>query len=168
MRLGRVLRRAGLRWPQARILGQAALCLHALFAMGGLALQAAPLSDVPTVVEQPWGETLMLLATGDELYRRLHDADGFTVIQDPTTGAWVYASRGPEGLAPTVFTVGLVDPRSLALEQNLIEPPALVRQRRNLRERLAPTPPHRAPSAGTFRNVVIFVRFADEEEFGDI
>ena len=51
------------------------------------------LFDQPVTVEQPDGTVLELLASGDEFYNYLHDEDGFTIVQNPRTGYFVYAEN---------------------------------------------------------------------------
>ncbi|MBL0268192.1 MAG: M6 family metalloprotease domain-containing protein [Chitinophagaceae bacterium] len=69
----------------------------------------------PITVTQPDGTQLNLFASGDEFYNWLQDAQGFTVIQDPLTGYYVYADLVQEKLVPTRFVVGRTDPESRGL-----------------------------------------------------
>ena len=55
------------------------------------AVFAAPLKDVPVTVNQPDGDILNCLASGDEFFNYLHDARGNIIIQDPDTGYYTYA-----------------------------------------------------------------------------
>ena len=65
------------------------LLLLVLFACSAIFAQAAYLENVPVTLVQPNGDTLRCFATGDEFYHRLHDAQGFTIVQDHTTGYYV-------------------------------------------------------------------------------
>lgn len=47
---------------------------------------AMPLFNVPTTLVQPNGDTLHCFVSGDEYYHRLHDADGYTIVQNQQTG----------------------------------------------------------------------------------
>ena len=57
-------------------------------ALWGSAL-AAPAKFVPAARVQPNGDTLHCYASGDEFYNWLHDAEGYTIVQDPATGFYV-------------------------------------------------------------------------------
>lgn len=80
--------------------------------------------------------------TGDEYYHRLHDAKGYTIVQNPETGYWVYADtvhwraengerrteseerRADKGelrwdLVATRYVAGSVDPATLGISPNL-------------------------------------------------
>jgi hypothetical protein len=81
--------------------------------------QAAYLRNVPVQVTQPNGEALNIFASGDEYYNWLHDKDGYTIIQDPDTGYYVYAIEKDGDLAPSGFIVNRVDPNSLNIEKYL-------------------------------------------------
>ncbi len=82
-------------------------------------LQGACLRNVPVTVVQPNGETLHLLATGDEFHNWLHDHDQYTINQDDTTGYYTYAMRAKNGLAPSPYIVGQADPRQVGLEKGI-------------------------------------------------
>ena len=84
---------------------------------------AAYLVNEPFTVTQPDGTELSLFATGDEYYRRVYDQDGYTVVQDPKTGYFVYADLIDDNLVPTSFVVGKVDPLTTSLTPNLALPP---------------------------------------------
>ena len=63
--------------------------LMACFSLGNV--HAAYLRNIPMTVTQPDGTILQCFASGDEFFNYLHDADGFTIIQHPQTGYYVYA-----------------------------------------------------------------------------
>ena len=54
---------------------------------------AAPVRNMPVKRLQPNGDTLNCFISGDEYYHRLHDANGYTIVQSPSTGWYVYADR---------------------------------------------------------------------------
>ena len=47
----------------------------------------------PFDLEQPDGSILKVFVTGDEYYRRVYDADGYTLLQHPRNGFAVYAIK---------------------------------------------------------------------------
>ena len=62
-------------------------CLCVLYA------HAAYLKDVPMTLTQPDGTILHCFASGDEYFNYLHDANGYTIMQHPKTGYYVYADK---------------------------------------------------------------------------
>ena len=135
------------------------------------ASDAAFLRNVPQTVAQPDGTVLHLLATGDEYYNWLHDADGFVVVRDPETRYFVYAVKIEGRLQPTAFVVGEADPTALGLEKGvrpdpryLPDPEELYGSSRQLRARALAV--EAAPAFSQINNVVIFIRFADETGTG--
>ena len=54
-------------------------------------LFGAYLTDQPQTLTQPDGKIVHCLASGDEFHNWLHDESGYTIIQDPETGYYVYA-----------------------------------------------------------------------------
>ncbi len=131
----------------------------------GPAAQAAYLENVPQVLIQPDGSRIECFASGDEHYHWLHDAEGFVIVRDPETGFWVWAEAAEGDLAPTEYVVGRIPPRYLDLEPN-IAPDRSVLENRNANLFQAP-PSQPAPATGTMENIVIFIRFSDEAEFGE-
>ena len=132
----------------------AALCL-----MTSLAA-AAPLRDVPVTVRQPDGSILRCYATGDEFHNWLHDRDGFTIIQDPVSGYYVYAEKREGGLKPSAIRPGHDDPRAAGIPVSLNLTAEEVRLRREAAELYAPQGVALAPRTGEIQNVVIFIRFS--------
>jgi M6 family metalloprotease-like protein len=135
------------------------------------ASDAAFLRNVPQTVTQPNGTVVHLLATGDEYYNWLHDADGYVVIRDPETGYFVYAVKVEGRLQPTAFVVGEAVPADLGLEKGLRPDPRYLPDpeelygvsRRLLARALAA---EAAPAFSQLNNIVIFIRFADESSTG--
>ena len=62
--------------------------------------KAAYMENVPQTIIQPNGDTLHCFASGDEYYHYLHDAEGFTIVQNPQTGFFVYAIREHSQIIP--------------------------------------------------------------------
>ncbi len=131
---------------------------------------AAPLTDVPVTVTQPDGIVLNLFASGDEFYNWLHDAKGYTIIQDPDSGSYVYADLVNGELVPTKFVAGRADPAAAGLspysnispEQKGEIRQAFLDQTKNLTGECL-----NAPTAVTITKWVSFIRFSGEAEFTD-
>ncbi len=132
--------------------------------------ESAYLRNVPVTVRQPDGQVLHCLASGDEFHNWLHDKDGFTIMQDPTTGFYVYAAKTGSGLAATTLVAGRSDPAKAGLPTNVnLSPEAVKAKIASLPQRnpLTMTGRVNAPQTGVINNIVIFIRFSDEAEFTD-
>ena len=131
---------------------------------------AAYLKDVPVTVTQPDGTVLQCFASGDEFFNYLHDKNGFTIIQHPQTGYYVYAEKRNGKLVATNYVAGAYDPASKGLE-----PYALISPEEWMARRKAWAEPEKSPingqinrdyipNHGTLNNISIFVRFSDDDE----
>lgn len=135
---------------------------------------AAPIWNAPALRLQPNGDTLRCLLSGDEYYHRLHDARGYTIVQNPRTGWWVYADTvttapGRWDLVATNYVAGSVDPAEVGLTPNTgIDREAWAeRQHRFDIPKQAAMPSQAKTSGrnhGVLNNIVIFVRFSDDSE----
>ena len=137
-----------------------------LFAFSVFKLPGAYLLNVPVTVVQPDGRVLELFASGDEYYNWLHDRKGFTIMQDPSNGYYVYAIKADGALVPSTLLPGAgVDPELNGFERHVLADPA----RRPAPEDVFPLAGEivNAPHVGTLNNLVIFIRFSDEAEFTD-
>ncbi|MCX6559984.1 MAG: M6 family metalloprotease domain-containing protein, partial [Candidatus Aminicenantes bacterium] len=131
--------------------------------------QAAYLINVPQTLRQPDGEILRCLASGDEYFNWLHDAAGYTIIQDPRTGYYVYAEPAPGGeIRASGLIAGRINPAAAGLARG-VQPAASSRSRliAATRRRQAAADPTPAPKTGTINNLVVFIRFQGESEFTD-
>ena len=132
---------------------------------------AAYLTNVPQTLVQPNGDTVHCFATGDEFYHRLHDADGYTIILDRSTGYYVYANKIGDQLVPTAFIAGRVNPAEVGLTPNLSISAEQWRARRQQWNLSTPAPARTRTTRsgeqnhGHINNLVVFIRFADDEPF---
>ena len=128
---------------------------------------AAYLKDVPMTLTQPDGTVLHCYASGDEFFNYLHDANGYTIMQHPQTGFYVYVDKRDGQLVVTDFVAGRVDPASKNLKPfNLISPEEWI-ARRKARQAYDKPVVNRdgIPNHGTLNNLSIFIRFSDDTEF---
>ncbi|HPH60759.1 MAG TPA: hypothetical protein PLX72_03850 [Candidatus Syntrophosphaera sp.] len=129
-------------------------------------LQAAYINKIAVKVDQPDGTTLELFASGDEFHNWLHDAEGFTIIRDAQTGWLCYAVKNGDDVAAGTLIAGRDDPRGQGLVPGINISESLYKQRRQ--ERFAMPAERDAPTTGTINNLVIYIRFSDETEFGQL
>lgn len=141
-------------------------------------LFGVPKKYVPMVVYQPDGTKIECFASGDEYHNWLHDADGYTIIQNPATGYYVYAQKVNGRLTATDWIVGKVKPTAT----KALEPFANISREEYLAKRkakrvdnhflslspakgasgIAPIRAADAKAATVMNNIVIFIRFADD------
>ena len=96
------------------------LLLLAMLLLGLTTIFAAPFQNIKKILRQPDGTELHCFASGDEFYSRLHDAEGYTIVQ-ADNGFFVYATTGARGnVIPTQYVAGTSDPESLGLKPNIM------------------------------------------------
>ncbi len=134
-------------------------------------LQAAYLTNVPRTVKQPNGTILHCFISGDEYHHWLHDANGFTIIQDVTTGYYVYADKEQEKLIPTKYIAGITNPVAVGLKPNLnISTKQWQAQRQTMEQAMSlqhkkSITDYKKRNLGKINNIVIFIRFSDDTTF---
>lgn len=147
------------------------LSLIALFVLifNTLNIFAAPLKNVERIMIQPNGDTLVCYASGDEFYNRLHDINGFTIVQNEE-GYFVYADKNADNqIVATEYIAGRVDPSAVGLQPGIIiskeEYQRKVKAMR-LDEYRAWKQNHRDGELnhGLFSNLTVFIRFNGDAE----
>ncbi|MCX6139083.1 MAG: M6 family metalloprotease domain-containing protein [Ignavibacteriales bacterium] len=133
-----------------------------------VAVQAAPLRFYPVTVTQPTGESIHCFASGDEFHNWLHDANNYTIMQDPNSGTYVYATLVRGVLTPSTYVAGKTDPASVGLTPGINLPAQTVLARRNAMMKTAPAEMGMAPQKGTINNLIVFIRFNDDAEYTDL
>lgn len=149
--------------------------------MAASAVSAMPVFNMPVVRLQPNGDTLHCFVSGDEYYHRLHDADDYTLVQNPVNGYWVYADtvhsgKGRWQVVPTQYVAGSVDPRAVGLHPRLgVDRETWLERQHRFdvpKGKDVVAPKTSGANHGQMNNVVVFVRFSDETEistpFSDI
>lgn len=140
------------------------LLIFACFCLGSV--HAAYLRNVPVTLTQPDGTVLHCYASGDEFFNYLHDANGFTIVQHPQTGFYVYADKRDGQLVATEFVADRVDPASKNLQPfNLISPQEWMERRKAWKDKETLINRDDLPNHGTLNNISIFIRFSDDAEF---
>ena len=144
-----------------------------ILALFAVMARAAYLENVPITVKQPDGTVLHLFATGDENYRYVFDAEGYTLLRNPKTGYVVYAVVENDRLVPSEFVYGKISPATKGIVPGLkftekdLATMRYVDYNADLKtqslQRGEPVPNH-----GTMNNIVIFVRFSDDPSFSEV
>ena len=128
---------------------------------------AAYLRNVPMTLTQPDGSVLHCFASGDEYFNYLHDSNGYTIIQHPETGYYVYVEKREGKLVATNYVAGVTDPASKGLEPHTLISSEEWMARRQARQVPDKRPKNRDANHGTLNNLSIFIRFADDPEFSN-
>lgn len=132
------------------------LCVTAVF--------AAPFQNVEKVLTQPNGTKLYCFASGDEFYSRLHDAEGYTIVQ-AENGYFVYAAADSKGsVMATTHIAGKVNPKSLGLKPNIMISQEEYQKRRKMME-VPEVRNEEGLNHGVYNNLVIFIKFKGDGEF---
>ena len=126
---------------------------------------AAYLKDIPIILVQPNGDTLRCYASGDEFFNYFHDEEGFTIVQN-SEGYYVYAIYEDAQIVPSLFVAGTVNPADVGIQPNVIISVKEYQARRaewfDFED--IPRPKTSKRNQGTLNNIVVFIRFADDDE----
>lgn len=130
---------------------------------------AAYLEKVPVRIKQPDGTIIQVFVTGDEFHHRVHDAYDYTIIKN-NEGYCVYAQKINGRLVPTNYYVGRENPFWLPLQPGLDEDEQYILEKRKMffekmQQKANEKGIKSLKSVSQINNIVIFIRFADEEEF---
>jgi M6 family metalloprotease-like protein len=153
-------------------IGKVSLASVIFFFLFAFAVQASYMKNVPVKLTQPNGAIINVLATGNEFHNWLHDQNNFTIVKNPATGYYVYATLVNGKLASSAFIVGQTDPASHGILPGINLPQAEVDQKtRELKaEKAVPQSNQRTAAVnvrqatGTYNNIVIFISFSDQQE----
>jgi len=123
----------------------------------------AYLKDIPVNLLQPDGSEISCLSSGDEYYVRLHNIEGYTIIQNTDDGFYYYADFINGDVVPSNYRADQPLPAMEKLQPGIyISREDYLRRRHNKDQGRG----RDAPTTGTINNINIFIRFADEAEFG--
>ena len=129
------------------------------------AVTAAPFKNVERILTQPDGTILHCYASGDEFYNRLHDINGYTIVQ-AENGYFVYATTDAQGkIVATQHVAGKSDPKSLGLEPNISISRKEYLQKRD-RMRVSKNRDLSKLNHGVYNNIVVFIKFKNDADLG--
>lgn len=139
-----------------------------LFSLG---LKAAYINNFPVSVTQPDGKVLNCFLTGDEFYNWMHDAGNFTIVRNPQTGYYCYAVELNDELVASSYIVGKVVPSSVGFQPGVnISSKKMLKIRKEMFDSNLAAIKGKGgsvKSTGIINNLVIFIRFAGENEFSE-
>jgi M6 family metalloprotease-like protein len=122
----------------------------------------AYLKNVSVDLKQPDGNLIQCFITGDEFHHRVHDKNDYTIIKNPQTGYYVYATKSGDRLIPSEYIVGKDNPKQLGIEPNLDITANQMEEKRNETLKSAKIV-SRNPTKGEFKNIAISIRFSDQD-----
>jgi M6 family metalloprotease-like protein len=132
--------------------------------------KAAYFEKLPYVITQPNGISIECFISGDEFYNWIHDQQGYTFIQAPD-GYYYYAEQNGDLLKASKYKVNTVNPSKQGLSKW-----AKISEKayQNIRDAMSDAEiesssgPVRAPHSGTLNNLVVYIRFSNDDEFSTI
>ena len=113
---------------------------------------------------QPDGSILKCFASGDEYTNHLHDKNGFTIVQNPKTGYWVYARKVGENVITTDYLPERVNPGTLNIMKGSGKSIDYIETQRKKIKQLNQDINYQASTSGVINNIVVFIRFSDQDE----
>lgn len=134
-------------------------------------LWAAWLNKTPVTIKQADGTELNVFATGDEFYNWIHDEKGHTLLLDEE-GYLAYAILRGEDLVASKFRIGQVEPSSVGIYPGINIPSTKMEKIRlsaleytQEMEQKAGMTKSITDAEGILNNLVVYIRFADQNDF---
>lgn len=125
-------------------------------------LYAGPFFNLPHIIVQPNGQQISCYVSGDEFFHRIHDQNGYTIVQDVHDGYYYFARLDGNVLVPTTGRVGTCIPDTLGILPGLVIPSETYKQ---LKSAQFVSDMKKAFSGREYTNIVLFVRFNNAMEF---
>ncbi len=136
-------------------------------------IMAAPFTNLPYTILQADGTTIECFVSGDEFFNWIHDKQGYPIIEG-TDGFYYYAIPNNDGFIASKYKANHPNPSKVGIVKmqdidiNLIKK-IVDKARKNL---IIPEKPiinskteEKSIHLGDFNNLVIYIRFANEENF---
>lgn len=119
---------------------------------------------------QPDGQIIQCYASGDEFYNYLHDSNGRAIVKDEKTGYYVYGKYVKDKVQPSrervtkgnIETLKQIDTDSKVNMKDVKAPKDEIEKQRELLN--ANNPVQRTKNIGQLNNIVIFIKFSDQDE----
>ncbi|APH17289.1 M6 family metalloprotease domain protein [Clostridium sporogenes] len=134
-------------------------------------VSAAPINDAEIKLTQPDGQVIQCYSSGDEFYNYLHDSDGRAIVKDKKTGYYVYGKYVKNKVQPSrervtktnIENLKQIDSDSRVNMKDVKAPKDEIQKQRKLLN--ADNPVQRTKNIGELNNIVIFIKFSDQDEF---
>ncbi len=134
-------------------------------------VSAAPIKDAEIKLTQPDGQVIQCYASGDEFYNYFHDSNGRAILKDEKTGYYVYGKYVKDEVQPSrervteanIENLKQIDSDSKVNMKDVKLPKDKIQERRKLLN--ADKPAQRKTNTGKLNNIVIFIKFSDQDEF---
>ncbi|MGO5064909.1 M6 family metalloprotease domain-containing protein [Clostridium sporogenes] len=131
---------------------------------------AAPINDASVKLTQPDGQVVQCYASGDEFYNYLHDSDGRAIVKDEKTGYYVYGKYVKNKVQPSrervtktnIENLKQIDSDARVNMKDVKAPKDEIQKQRKLLN--ADNPIQRTKNIGQLNNIVIFIKFSDQDE----
>ncbi|MDS1002585.1 M6 family metalloprotease domain-containing protein [Clostridium sporogenes] len=131
---------------------------------------AAPINDASVKLTQPDGQVIQCYASGDEFYNYLHDSDGRAIVKDEKTGYYVYGKYVKSKVQPSrervtktnIENLKQIDSDARVNMKDVKAPKDEIQKQRKLLN--ADNPIQRTKNIGQLNNIVIFIKFSDQDE----
>jgi len=124
--------------------------------------EASFLRFIPQTLTQPDGSTIKCFASGDEYFNWLHDANGYTIIQG-SDGYYYFATKNIEKITASKYRVDKISPETVELTPWTVISNDEYQLRRKSLYKFGKNDV-KTPTTGTINNIVIYIRFADDNE----
>lgn len=143
--------------------------LLTLLMLISISIRAAYVENVAITLKQPNGKEIHCFISGDEFHHRLHDSLNYTIIKN-NKGYYVYARREKDSLLPTNYIVGQINPNLTNLQSGIdISDSKIIAKRKDFYAKMKQASQSKGvktlKSINQINNIVIFIRFSDEQEF---
>ncbi|EJP6471962.1 M6 family metalloprotease domain-containing protein [Clostridium botulinum] len=133
-------------------------------------VSAAPIKDGEVKLTQPDGQVIQCYASGDEFYNYLHDWKGRAIVKDEKTGYYVYGKYVKNKVQPSrervtktnIKTLKQIDTDSRVNMKDVKAPKDEIEKQREFLN--ADNPVQRTKNIGQLNNIVIFIKFSDQDE----
>ena len=130
-----------------------------------LSTHAAYFTKLPYTITQPNGEKIECFVSGDEYFNWIHDEEGYTIIQAPD-GYFYYGEESGDIVIPTIYKVNEVNPNKMGIKKWAKISIVKYQKAQSFSALTEISQPiSNAPYTGTLNNIVIYIRFSDDDEF---
>ncbi len=124
----------------------------------------APVNNMPITVENPDGSIIECFVSGDEFFNYLHDENGYSIIAGED-GYHYYAQVKNDSIVASSYKVGQANPQKTNLKPGALLSEKEYQKRKDQMFKGLDGGEEKASHTGILNNIVIYIRFSDDEEF---